>query len=444
MRSFLRSLAALLSVHAGTLLGGTLLPIILTRFLGAEALGIFTLAASFGLLLLTFIDWGYETRLPLLISSTPEASLNLISQAQYAKFRLWLIALVIFVLLGIVQYVLLIHYQILTDYLPHTFDPAILTLLMLYAIWAIVRGMVMTYSAVLRGFQCFSAIARIENVWTLTSHSTAIFMVMVSVFRKNTAAEATSMQTEQVFMLLCGIIICFTLGETAKLFSFRKQLQTHTIEYRENSSVQAPAQAHKRFFSFSDIPHSWSHLVFVMMQTVGIIQSRAGIYALMLFSTPLEIGLAGAVMRFTIAMRLLPGALFHVLLPHFVRSPHKETLRKALTIGLGIGLTGSFGLYITAEWLISLLYGTQLLSIAPLLRLSAWLFCLQTLGQVAESYLLSQHKEQWVNAIMFLCLCGFGVLCLLTPTMSAYLAVVYSLILEGSLLLAFGVIILKN
>lgn len=441
MRSFLQSLAALLSVHAGTLLGGTLLPIILTRFLGAEALGIFTFAASFGLLLLTIIDWGYETRLPILVASAPETSLLLITQAQAVKFRLWLIAILLVVLLYAAQYLLNQSYFHLV---PFSLAP-----LALYAVWTIVRGMSMTYSAVLRGMQRFGVIARVENIWTLLSHGTAMLLVLATLMNRNNDTMA-QLSAKHVAMLLSGIIVCFIAGECAKFFVFRKELRCdwtasrNSASQHEQPASDSPPLLSSSSVSSSYIPLSWSHLVFVMMQAIGIIQSRAGIYALVLLSTPLEIGLAGAVMRFTIAMRLLPGALFHVLLPHFVRSPRQETLNTAFTIGLGIGLVGSVSLFIAAEWLISLLYGVQLLDLAPLLRLSAWLFCLQTLGQVAESYLLARRKEQSVNMAMFLCLCGFGLMCWITPTLTASTAILYSLALEGALLLIFGGIILED
>lgn len=438
MRSFLQSLAALLSVHAGTLLGGTLLPIILTRFLGAEALGIFTFAASFGLLLLTVIDWGYETRLPILAASAPETSLRLITQAQAAKFRLWLIVISIVALFYATQYLV---NQAYIRFAPLSFVP-----LACYAVWAIVRGMCMTYSAVLRGLQRFGVIARIENILTILSHSVALMLV----WGNGIGSDAALLSNKHLSLLLCGIIVCFIVGESVKYLAFRRELQRDWIvplnsapQDKQDISESPSLPSSSHIFSLH-IPLSWSHLVFVMMQAISIIQSRAGIYALMFLSTPLEIGLAGAVMRFTIAMRLLPGALFHVLLPRFVRSPQSETLQKALTLGLGIGLTGSIVLYSTAEWLIGLLYGKQFLYLVPLLQLSSWLFCLQTLGQIAESYLLAQKKEQLVNIAMFLCLCGFGLLCFSTPSLTASAAIVYSLVLEGVLLLAFGVIILKN
>jgi O-antigen/teichoic acid export membrane protein len=442
--SFLQSLAALLSVHAGTLLGGTVLPIILTRFLGAEALGIFTFAASFGLLLLTIIDWGYETRLPLLSASAPESALELVSQAQAAKFRLWYIALLCIILLYaayfLVPVALFQSTPLQSTSLHNTSSQTtLLTIapLALYAAWAIARGMTMTYSAVLRGLQRFGAIARVENIGTLSSHGAAVLLVMIAV-AKNDNLHGT-MPPEQVVMLLCGIIMCFVAGEAAKFFALRKELQEQEHN-RSASSKAASTQVRSTF----GIPLTWSHLVFVMMQATAIVQSRAGIYALMLLSTPLEIGIAGAVMRFTIAMRLLPGALFHVLLPHFVRSPKRETLGKALAIGLVIGLAGSGGLFIAAEWLIGLVYGAKFLHLAPLLRIAAWIFCLQTLGQVLESYLLARQKERAVNWAMFLCLCSFAAVCVSLTVMTAEIAIWSSLVLESALLLVFGGIILAD
>jgi O-antigen/teichoic acid export membrane protein len=410
--SFVQSLLALLSVHAGTLLGGTLLPIAMARIVGAEALGIFTTASSFGLLLLAVIDWGYETRLPLLISQTPDSLYKHIITAQGAKLRLWLFAMAISgVGYGIVS---LLGQNSAT---PLQSAVHIILPLVLYSVWALVRGLASTYSHALRGLQQFGTIARVENSLTLASHLLAVSILMLSFVRSQTLSPV---------LVVSAVIACLIASEIAKSLVFLGYLRQN---YHRDS---VPALR-------GNIPFSIEHLMFVTMQALGIVQSRAGIYTLTLLATQTEVGYFSAVIRFTIALRILPGALFTVLLPRFVRSQDSETLGKALLAGALIGTFGSVALYAAADGLIWLVYGERFAHLVPILRLVAWLFLLQTLLNILEPYLLAHKAERFVNGTLALSLCAFAGICVLLPVNTARMAAVMSLGLECVLVVIYGI-----
>ncbi len=410
--SFVQSFLALLSVHAGTLLGGTLLPIAMARILGAEALGIFTTAASFGLLLLAVIDWGYETRLPLLISQTPDNLYKHILTAQGAKLRLWLLATTI---LGLGYVVVSFLAQNGTT--PLQSSMYLILPLVLYSVWALARGMASTYSHALRGLQQFGAIARVENSLTFIAHLLAVGILVLPFVRS---------QALSPILAVSAVIMCLVVGEIAKNLVFMRYLKQN---YRRASTSVIR----------NSIPFSTEHLMFVAIQVLGIVQSRAGIYTLTLLATQAEVGYFSAVIRFTIALRILPGTLFNVLLPRFVRSQGSETLGKALLVGTLIGTCGSVFLYAAADGLIWLVYGENFAHLVPILRLVAWLFLLQTLLNILEPYLLAHKAERFVNGILALALCAFAGICALLPVNTAQMAASMSLGLECALVVIYGV-----
>lgn len=390
-----------------------LLPIAITRIVGAEALGVFTTASSLGLLLLIVTDWGFETRLPLLVSRTPEDISSHIAAAQRAKTRLWLLALAVLS----VGYIISTLLQAKTAPLQDSFD--YILPLILYSVWALARGISSTYSHALRGLQQFGTIARVENSLTLASHLLAVGIVFLPFVRPSSLVPSSS-------LVVSAIIICLIAGEITKSLVFMRFLgQT----YRPRSLPQARGV----------VPFSAEHLAFVMMQVLGIVQSRAGIYALTLLATQIEVGYFSAVTRFTIALRIVPGALFTVLLPRFVHSPQSETLGKALLVGIIVGTLGSAVLYAAADVLIGLVYGERFAYLAPLLRVVSWLFLLQTLSNILEPYLLAHQAQRFVNGSLSLALCTFAGICIFFPINTAFHAALASVGLEIVLVLAFGI-----
>lgn len=416
---FVQSFLALLSVHAGTVVGGTLLPIAMARIVGAEALGIFATASSFGLLLLAIIDWGYETRLPLLVSQTPDDVSSYIGAAQRAKTRLWLLATS--VLAGGYGVFMLVHRNTAAPQsLPYLALPVLL-----YGVWALVRALAMTYSHALRGLQHFGIIARVENSLTFASHLLAVGLL---------AAPLVISFAISPSLVVSAVVACLIAGEALKSIVFVRYLQ-HENRHTSEERPAPPSSS----ISSGVIPLSMEHLVFVMMQALSVVQSRAGIYALTLLATQIEVGYFSAVARFTIALRILPGALFNVLLPRFVRSPQPETLRKALLLGGCIGAIGSAALYVCAGGLIWLIYGERFAHLMPLLRVVAWLFLLQTLVNILEPYLLAHKAEHFVNGTLAMALCVFAGMCVLFPVDTAYKAAFASVGMEIILVVVYGV-----
>lgn len=384
----------------------------MTRIMGAEVLGVFTSASSIGLLLLTIIDWGYETRLPLLISTHPDLVRQYIAEAHYAKIRLWGLALVFLLCGSVVQLLTRIDTASFSAHISQSVP------LVLYAFWALARGVTSTYFSALRGLQQFGVIARVENSFTLVSHIAAVGVLLLYSWQFFVG--------EKIY-ILCLVVGCLIAGEVLKSAVFMRHLATESAESCYYSK------------GWRDIPFSRVHLTFVAMQALSILQSRAGIYALMLFASQTEVGSFSAVARFTIAMRIIPGTLFYVLLPRFVRSPEPDILGKTLLIGLVLGAIGSTGLYLFAENIIQTVYGTHFLHLLPLLHITAWLFALQTLVYILEPFLLARKAESFVNTAMIISLSAFALICAVIPADTGYKAAYLSVGLEALLVVVYGV-----
>jgi O-antigen/teichoic acid export membrane protein len=379
--------------------------------MGAEVLGVFTSASSIGLLLLTIIDWGYETRLPLFISSHPDLARQYIAEAHYAKIRLWGLALVFLLCGSAIQLLSRIGTTSFSAHISQSVP------LVLYAFWALARGVTSTYSSALRGLQQFGVIARVENSFTLVSHIAAVGVLLLYSWQ--------FFAGEKIF-ILCLVVGCLIAGEILKSAVFMRYLAIESVKIRYYSK------------GWRDIPFSRVHLTFVAMQALSILQSRAGIYALMLFASQTEVGSFSAVARLTIAMRIIPGTLFYVLLPRFVRSPEPSMLGKALLIGLVLGVVGSTGLYLLAENIIQIVYGTHFLHLLPLLHIMAWIFALQTLVYILEPYLLAQKTESFLNASMITSLTAFALVCAVIPADTGYKAAYLAVGLEALLVVVYG------
>ncbi|TAE27899.1 MAG: hypothetical protein EAZ92_08750 [Candidatus Kapaibacterium sp.] len=376
-QQFTRSLAALFSVNATTLVGGILLPIAVARILGAEALGIFSSASALGLLLTTLIDWGYETRIPLVVAAHFRTDISqclaLFRRAQVLKIVLWCVVAVC-----LLSFALFMTKGILREEM---------SLYAVYGVWSLFRALGASYIAALRGMEQYSRIARLENIASLMLHGGCIAVLVVS----------------QNLLLALLVLPCV---ESAKMLIAREFVV-------EGAWKEALRQVTQQKLSVRDM---WCALreqaYFVAIQALGIVESRAGVFALMLTTASAQdMGFFGAAMRFPIALRTFAGALFTMLLPSFVSlqndsSAHtanaqqqKTLLLQALVLGGGIAFAGSFFLFFAAEPLIFFVYGAAMLPSVELLRIVAALFFFQTLSNIFEAFLLARGQKRSVTAI---------------------------------------------
>ncbi len=390
LQHFTRSLAALFSVNAMTLVGGILLPIAIARTLGVEALGVFSGASALGLLLTTLIDWGYETRIPLVVAAHCRTDilrcLTLLRHAQQLKLLLWCVlaactlGVAIFATKGRLNEEVSIY--------------------AVYGVWAIFRALGASYMAALRGMERYSSIARLENTASLILHGGCIAVLILS-------------------QNLLWTLLVLPCVEGAKMLIARSMVL-------EGAWEEAFRQIPHQTLSVKDI---WSALReqvhFVVIQALGIVESRAGIFALTLTAASAqELGFFGAAMRFPIALRTFAGALFTMLLPSFASlqntslaqtsEQQKVLLKQALVLGGGIAFAGSCFLFLAAEPLVSFIYGAAMLPAVLLLRIVAALFFFQTLSNIFEAFLLAHGKERSIGVASSLVLGVFftsAVLC---------------------------------
>jgi O-antigen/teichoic acid export membrane protein len=430
--SFARSLSALVSVHLATLLGGILLPVAITRIAGAEALGVFTSASALALLIVTLSDWGYETELPIAVSRDIPQAQAIIRRALGVKFFLWVLSCCIITLVALAQA------------LPHissssffSFFSSFSFVLWLYSLfplaaylaWALARTVTNTYIGVARGAERFSAIARIENLCAFASYTLAI-----GVFALIARAQPTSSDNNAMYLAVGAAALCLVAGECAKTLLLRRFLRSEGLLATSRFSSRL-------WFSSFRTALGGERLSFVAIQLLSVAQSRAGMYALIAFSTETELGYFSAIARFIIALRVLPGAAFQVLLPRFARASaaSADDLPKALAFGAGIGAGISLALAAGAELCLVLVYGADFAHLAPVLRILSPLFLLQTLSNILEPYLLAQGRARFVAFSLGGALALAALVAGFLPVVSVSDAAYLSLALEFCILLVFGV-----
>jgi O-antigen/teichoic acid export membrane protein len=249
-----------------------------------------------------------------------------------------------------------------------------------------------TYSAVLRGLEQFSVVARVENIYSLGMYAACI---AVLVWTQHLALALT----------------VFPSVEYLKFLLFRRYLHSHYLNLSHLNTPHTTGEKAGNIKQWRDVGSMMrEQFPFVFLQGISIVESRAGMFALgFLALAQSEVGYFGGAMRFVIALRTFSGAMFSVVLPSFAKndSPEAENtvtkitlLRQALLGGGVVALLGSIFLFILAEPLISLIYGAKLLPAVPILRVVAPLFFLQTLANILEAYLLAHKQEHFVNIAM--------------------------------------------
>lgn len=390
------AITALFSANAMTLVGGILLPILVARLLGADALGIFTTSSTLGLLVTTCIDWGYETALPLRIRQARSENQSdlfvadihaIIADVQRVKMFLWII----------VGAMCLLGWTIFAVVSQAVFFSQLVVACAIYLVWAILRSQMATYAASLRGLEEFRFIARIENIFSLGMYTACSLLLWL----------------ERDILLA---ILTFPLAEAAKILAYKAFLKR---SFPDRNNLNAYSHF-RQINSYRMILTSLREQVpFVAIQILSVVQSRAGIFALDFNAAPqAAIGYFGAGMRFVIALRTFAGAVFNVVLPSFGannagsntqtvhQNKHSERhlLKKIFTLSGGISLLGSMGLFLFSEELVRLVYGPSFLVAAEVLRIIAPLFALQTLANVWEAYLLAHQEQDFVRRAFYISL----------------------------------------
>ena len=331
--SFLRSLAALVSVHLATLLGGILLPVAITRIAGAEALGAFTSASALALLVVTLSDWGYETELPIAVSRDKQNAHAIIRRALRVKFFLWGASSCVVALVALAQALPRAVQSSFSDaFVWRSFVP-----LGAYLGWALARTITNTYIGAARGAERFSAIARIENLCAFASYTLAV--AVFALIARDAAGDANAAERYKnaVSLAVGAAILCLIAGEYVKTMLLQRYLRSEGLLLRAAAPTEALTQpltqTLSQSFAGASIGGAIKRVVlsfrdalkggrssFVALQLFSVAQSRAGMYALIAFSTEAELGYFSATARFIIALRVLPGAAFQVLLPRFART----------------------------------------------------------------------------------------------------------------------------
>ncbi len=398
----LRAIGTLFSVQAVTMTGGVVFQIILSRMHGAEVAGLFTKASATALLLAVIIDFGYEVTIPRSAQDGKISLPTMLREAQSIKNTLW-------ALICLVMLLCLLAFTVLGAEMAAR---ATLLCTALYVVWILPRSYTMTYSAALRGRLYVQPIAIIENAVTAASYLAATVLLFCDF---------------AVVTLIAAVIMVLTLAEIVKAVLLRYSLAQRLV-------IESSTSFHLPLTSFgADWSFLWNilalqrimktlasgNITLVLMQILATAEARLGIYALGMFSTDAAVGYYIAALRFLTVLRVLPGAVLTTLLPVFSERKikhYRSGLSKGLAIALAFGIVVGIVVYLSAESLITVVYGATFKAAIPVMRVLAWLFAAHLLTNILEAYLLAHHRETLVNAGLLVALGGSALLNLLfTP-----------------------------
>lgn len=414
-----------------TLISGVLLQIIIARYCGAEAAGIAASAMAVGVFVANITDAGFDLSLPRTVASeyaSEYASVSshlphlalLIADVQRSKHVVWLCCSLCAVST--------LFWRTVADssvsaHDAHNIDSRAfwqnilhheLPWLLSFA-WALQRSAVFTYTGVLRGLQRISLLAKVENSITigtlLLSFVVVLLPQLVNADRSAPFVHNIAVVSNQAHFAaavpVIGVLTIQVLGEWLKAIILNRSLRRYT-------KTIVRARATWSFLWNRDdavrtrVMLRSIHLSLLANQALSTAEARAGIYLLHMLSTQAAVGYYAAALRFTTALRTVPGALFNHLLPMFSthsNNEHTTNLRYLWKLSIVCVLGGSMVsviLSLAAEPLMIWVYGASFLPSAPLLQALSWLFALHLINVVLEAYLLAYHQEWAVNLALAL------------------------------------------
>jgi O-antigen/teichoic acid export membrane protein len=133
---------------------------------------------------------------------------------------------------------------------------------------------------------------------------------------------------------------------------------------------------------------------------------RIDIFLLQAWRGTEAVALYNAVFRLIEALRLFPAAVLAVTLPALVRAPTGGTVARVSFGVTGFGAAAGAVLWVSAGWLIPMLYGASYREAAGAFRILAAAFPLMSLNYALTHQLIGWHGHR---AYAFICLAALAV-----------------------------------
>lgn len=369
-----KSVLALISTDALSLVLMVALSIFLGRTLGEEKFGIFSLSFVITAIFRTLIEAGYDIYIPRVVAAEPGRLADLLIESQTVKNITWAITLPAAVITGLT----------LTggiEFLPLT-------------LWLQFASVTSTLKSALRGLMRMDIILKYETAGNVLLYSLCFLAVFY-------------------YPILWLLFMLYPIIEIIKILflhyeiSVRKKihipgiLELFLFRFSKVSRVEG-GNYFKKYYAQSGL---------TVINFLSSFQARISTMFLGWFSKPVFVGEFSAGLRFLTAMRIIPGAFLNTLLPELSSGRNKKNWAVLFVFPFIVGLLISFILWYFAEPLINFTFGFSN-AVAPL-KILAWTFVFTILNHTLEAKLLSVKMEKWINLGLTLSIALILVLCIM-------------------------------
>jgi O-antigen/teichoic acid export membrane protein len=348
--------------------------IVAARRLSPESFGVFSLGSTLGWILAVVSDFGIQLHLARAVARWPADSSRLLRD--WLRVRLWTAA-------GVVA---LIALGVALGWSAMSAAP-IAILAVVYACTGLVELLHYFYRGLSR--------SDVESALTLWQRGgTLVCALLALAFKPDVSLLALAMLFPVVVTLAFSVRIAVRLanGQTARLHPTgdadrgNAQLRTH----RDEAVCSWPVFCR-------DVWPIGAGIV------LSALYFRIDVFLVQLWAGTEAVALYNAVFRLVEALRLFPAAVLAVVLPSLVRAGDLRPLTRVAVPITAFGIAASAALWISAGWLIPLVYGAPYASAVPAFRILVLSFPLLSLN-----YALTHQLVGWDGQRAYLAICAIA------------------------------------
>jgi len=357
---------SLLLAEAQSLVLMVLFSIVLGRTLGEVVFGEFSLAFALALLLRTFVEAGFDMKIPREIGSGNYNFYTLILESQSVKNLFFYIFFIPFFIAGMTLlstggFMILIH-------------------------WVLVQSINSTYKSTLRGLSKFDDIVKIETLFNFILYS-ACFVGLLT------------LPSLDIFFFF------YWLTEIIKTSVYHHNLSSRQgiyipksyMMFRVNFRLISNGANFLRFLKQKII----ENYTLASVSIFTALQYRSIIIITGWLAVTSEVGIYAAAMRFLTVLKIIPQVVMNVLIPKLAGESYRQAKNDVLTYGIfyfiissGIALI----FWLASDFLIEVTFGFD--SAASVLRILVLIFPINVVNMIMESFLIVKKHESVVNLFL--------------------------------------------
>ncbi len=342
-----------------TLVSVALFIIVLGRLYGSEALGKFSFALAVASIAQTICIAGYDISLPRLVSSHPQQARRVCLAALRIQLFLCCIVLPISVLAALPK------------------DNTTLLCTAILCMDVIPNALAFGFVSALRGLHHAAEAARINALCNVLPMLACALLISLNA-------------------PLWTFALCILLGDTGKLLWLRKRFalrNTEAIYLRELFEL-AP------LFNREQLLRAWKEQRAISLTNLySTLLVRMPSVMLGWFAGDSHIGMYSAASRFFTALRIVPGAVLHTIIPRYSsKEDNLPRIRTVFALSVLCAATISLALYFSAEHIMRLSFRFE--ESVPILQILSLAFAALFLKTTLEAFLLAAHREHFINKVL--------------------------------------------